>query len=179
MTNIQGTPDNLNHLREKNFKTQLTVSRIPNVNFFATTVTMPGYTVGEVARRGINKLLPEPGNSLERDPLTVQFLVDEDLKNWQQIYQWILGMTFPESFKKSCDWIESQEGAIGEKHPYKSHLRILALKNSMFPNYAFDFHNAFPISLEGFDLTAAGSDESVVSSVSFIFSHMTIEKVGE
>lgn len=177
MSNLQGTPDNLNHLREKNVKAQLTVSRIPTINFFTTTVTMPGFTIGQIERPGLNKILPEPGNTLEKDPLTVQFIVDEDLKNWLEIYQWMLGMGFPESFKKSCEWIESQDGALGETHPYKSNLQILLLKNSMFPNYRFTFHNAFPINLDGFDLTFAGTDEAVVSNVTFTYSHMTFDGI--
>lgn len=178
MPNMPGTPDNLNILREKNFKAQLTVSRLPTVNFFATTITIPGFTVGEIPRRGLNKLIPEPSNAAEKDPLTVQFMVDEDMSNWLEIYNWILGMTFPESFKQSCEWIESQEGALGESHPYKSMLRMLVLKNSMFPNIALDFHNAFPIALEGFDFTAQGSDEDIFTSVTFVYSHMTFERIG-
>ncbi len=178
MSNIQGTPDNLNHLREKNFKGQLTVSRLPTINFFTTTMTMPGFTVGEIPRRGLNKNMPEPTNSLEKDPLTVQFIIDEDMKNWLEIYDWMIGMTFPDSFRTSRDWIESQEGALGEYHPYKSMLRVVALKNSMHTNIAFDYHNAFPIALDGFDFTAAGSDEAIVATVTFVYSHMTFTRLG-
>ena len=175
---MRGTPDNLNHLREKNFKAQLTISRIPTVNFFCTGVTMPGFTVGEIIRPGLNKTIPEPSNHLEKDPLTVQFLIDEDAKNWLEIYQWIQGMTFPESFAQSCEWVESQEGLLGEYHPFKSLLQVIALKNSLLPNVRFQFHNAFPIALDGFDFTTSTTDEPIIGGCTFVYSHMTFENIG-
>lgn len=177
MTNMPGTPDNLNLLREKNFKAQLTVSRLPTINFFCTGVGMPGYSVGAIERPGLNKHLPEPGNKLSQDPLTATFLVDEDAQNWLEIYNWLLGMTYPESFAKSQAWVAEQEKSLGEYHPYKSQLNVMALKNSMFPNINFTFHNAFPTNLTGLPFTSTGKDDTISATVTFVYTHMTYRKI--
>ena len=175
---MPGTPENLNILREKNFKAQLTVSRLPTVNFWLTGVTMPGFSIQPIDRPGLNKTLPEPGNKLGREALGVNFLVDEDATNWLELYNWFLGMTYPQNFEKSSAWIAEQAKSLGETHPYKSTLTVMALKNSMFPNVNFTFHNAFPTSLGGITFLSNSTDKDISSSASFVFTHMTAEKLG-
>lgn len=173
MANTGNTPKNLNHLREKNFISKMSIEKLSDIDFFVTTVTIPGFNVGEVIQRGINKAIPRPGNTLEKDPLTVQFLLDEDMNNWLAIYEWMTGMTFPIDFEQSRTWIKKQKDAGVQD--YYSNITIFLLKNSMRPNLALTFHNAFPTNLDGFDMTVAGSDEPIVANAVFSFSHMTLE----
>ncbi len=173
---IGNTPKNLNHLREKNFISKMAVAKLPNIDFFVTTLTMPGFNVGEIPVRSLNKLIPVPSNSLDKDPLTVQFIIDEDMRNWLELYDWMMGMTYPESFQQSKNWVnDRKQKELSDKSIYYSDLQITILKNSMMPNLKFTFHNAFPTTLDGFDLTIAGSDEPLVASSTFTYSHVSIE----
>ena len=82
-------PTNLNYLSPINFDFQ--INKLPKVKYFCTGVTLPGITFSEAIHSttlAIQSYLP--GDSILFDPLTVKFIVDEDMKNYQEIYNWIM-----------------------------------------------------------------------------------------
>jgi hypothetical protein len=81
-------PENINPLTEVQFKFEL--QALPKTTFFVQTVNLPGITMS-----GMPYGLPQreglmlPGGSVEYEQLIVGFLVDEYLKNWQEVFTWI------------------------------------------------------------------------------------------
>ena len=45
--------------------------------------------------------IPKPGTKLNYEDLTMTFIVDEDLANYQEIHGWLVGLGFPISQKPS------------------------------------------------------------------------------
>ena len=84
-------PTNLNYLSPVNFDLQ--VNKLPKTKYFCTGVTLPGVNFSEALHAttlAINSYLP--GDKIEFDPLTVKFVVDEDMKNYQEIFNWIMAL---------------------------------------------------------------------------------------
>jgi hypothetical protein len=49
------------------------------------------------------KDIPRPGDKIQFSDFTLRFLVDEDLKNYMEIQNWMRGLGFPESLREIYD----------------------------------------------------------------------------
>ena len=70
-------------------------ARIPKVEWFCTNVNLPGITLGEAQ-------YPTPmmdtyltGDKLTFETLNLTFLVDEELQNYRQLWDWMIGIGAP------------------------------------------------------------------------------------
>ena len=101
-------PTNLNYLSPVNFDLQ--VNKLPKTKYFCTGVTLPGVNFSEALHAttlAINSYLP--GDKIEFDPLNVKFVVDEDMKNYQEIFNWIMALgpgLDTEDFRESSRFYE-------------------------------------------------------------------------
>ena len=89
MTALTDQPKNMNFLTDVQFR--FDISKLPNVTFFIQQVTIPGITlqtqtVGVPMRQGFGRHT----GVVEFSPMTIMFLVDEYLKNWQEIFDWVV-----------------------------------------------------------------------------------------
>ena len=49
------------------------------------------------------KDIPVPGDKIVFEDLTLRFIVDEDLVNYTEIYNWIKGLGYPEDLEQIYD----------------------------------------------------------------------------
>ena len=82
-------PTNLNYLQPVNFELQ--INKLPKTRFFCVGVTLPAIALSETTQ-GVPLAIPiyYPGDKLTFDPLGVRFIVDEDMTNYQEIYNWLI-----------------------------------------------------------------------------------------
>jgi hypothetical protein len=68
-------------------------SRMPMTTFVVQEVNLPGVTAkpAVTASPGLN--IHSIPDRLVYDPLTVTFMMDEELRAWRELYAWLLGMT--------------------------------------------------------------------------------------
>ena len=92
-------PDNKNFLSPIGF--QFAIQRLPNVNYFCTSASIPEISMGETETPNPFIRLPNPGEKLAFGQLQLQFRVDEDLKNFQEIYNWLIGLGYPDEFSNN------------------------------------------------------------------------------
>ena len=72
------------------------IIKLPKVEYFCTAVNVPGISLGGTMSQATRfKDLPIPGDKLTYEPLTMTFLVDENLENFQEIHGWLVGLGFP------------------------------------------------------------------------------------
>lgn len=158
MSILKRIPQNTNFLHKNKFK--LVFPKVPNVEYFCQNVIIPDISQQPVqADNPFNKLYV---SSIKTDfgPLVVNFLVDEDLKTWFEIYNWFMGITFPHSF---------EEYAAMKKKGLYSDISIIVLSNSNIPNINFTFSHAFPIHMGALDFSSAseGEDQQFILPVTF------------
>ena len=107
-----------------------------------------------------------------------EIILDEDLKNYQEIYNWMTALGFPREYGQFASLKESSLDA-GEYDSMFSDMTIMLLTNKSNPNYEISFTDAFPTSLSGvqLDVTQQALDPIVVD-VTFNFKGMfNIKKV--
>ena len=177
MTRLTTTqPSNLNQFNAVSF--EVNISRIPHVEFFCQRISIPSVVLGEAFQPMPFMNLPVEGDTLTFEPLNLSFILDEDLKNYQEIYNWMTALGFPREYGQFASLKESSLDA-GEYDSMFSDMTIMLLTNKSNPNYEISFTDAFPTSLSGvqLDVTQQALDPIVVD-VTFNFKGMfNIKKV--
>ena len=105
------------------------------------------------------------GGKISYGDLTVSFLVDENLQNWQEIYEWMLtlGTSYDPRFPEA-----------DEKKKY-SNATLSVLNSAMRPKFEVEFNNIFPVSLGGIDFdSSVSSMDAFVVDVTFAYDYYEI-----
>ena len=92
---VDRTPKNKNTLLDNKFKFQLL--KIPHVIYFTTAVTLPGFNISTLSQPTPFMRIPLAGAIPNFDQeFSISFEVDEDLMNYKEIYNWMIGISFPD-----------------------------------------------------------------------------------
>ena len=165
------------------------VIKLPKVEFFCTAANIPGISLGQASMPTPLKDIPIPGDKLDYDNLTIQFLVDENLENYREIHGWLTGLGFP----KDHEQFRNLQNAGSDRFPTTKNvglnkelgsikkavqddgglysdatLFVLSSKN----NAALEvrFRDIYPISLSGLDYNQQETDiQYLTASVTFAY----------
>ena len=166
-----GTPiENRNFLSPVGFKFGL--KRSPAVAFFCNEANIPSIDLGVAEQPSYLKNIPVPGDKIQFGDLSLRFLVDEDLKNYMEIQNWIRGLGFPESLKEFVDLENEAEMAsnFGNNagHDIYSDGTLQILSSNLVPKFQVVFSDLFPYSLSTVTFDATDTDiEYFTAEVSF------------
>ena len=72
-------------------------SKLPKVEFFCQTANIPGIGLGTADIETPLKSIPFPGDKVTYQDLAISFLVDENLENYKEIHDWIIGLGAPQN----------------------------------------------------------------------------------
>ena len=70
-------------------------TKLPEVEFTCQTANIPGISLGSATQPTPLVDIPIPGDKISFQSLDINFLVDENLNNYKEIHDWILGLGFP------------------------------------------------------------------------------------
>lgn len=167
---------NLNYLNPTGFA--MVIDRLPGVTFFCQDVTIPGFSSNNPTQANPFSRIPLPADFPDNENLTLSFMVDEDLASWKQMFDWYIGITFPETHEQ---WkaLKNAEGVSpGSNKNVYSNISLLIYTSSKNPKFKFTFHDALPISLSGVPMSVNTGDISPVTcQATFDFSYFTFEKL--
>ena len=161
---------NRNFLSPVGFKFAL--KRSPAVAFFCNEANIPSMDLGVAEQPTYLKNIPTPGDKIQFGDLNLRFLVDEDLKNYMEIQNWIRGLGFPESLKEFVDLENEAEMAsnFGNNagHDIYSDGTLQILSSNLVPKFQVVFSDLFPYSLSTVTFDATDTDiEYFTADVSF------------
>ena len=164
---ILNQPENLNQLNVISFQTNFL--RMPMVDYFCQRVSIPGITSSSIVQATPFADVPIEGDHLVFEDLSLDFIVDEDLKNYIEIFDWLKAIGFPDNFGQ----YNSQEEEL------KSDVNIVIHTNKSNPNYTINFKDIFPIALGAinFDTNATSLEPIVVNAIFRYTGAFTIEKI--
>ena len=147
--------ENRNFLSGVGFKFNL--AKHPKVDFFSNSAKIPQLTLGLASQPTYLKDIDVPGEKLTYGDFTLRFLVDENMENYMAIYDWLVGLGFPETTKQYRDLTTDNADQRDPKEAFcDGTLRIL---NSNLREVAkVKFTDLFPISLSSLDFDATNSD---------------------
>jgi hypothetical protein len=154
MSRIDNLPENTNYLGDLSF--QFSIKKLPNVNFFLQKVTIPDLYVQPVAVSTPFADVNLSGDHMQYSPLSVTFIVDEDMKNYLELHNWLRGLSWPTEYKEYKDlWYK---GEIGVGEGVLSDASLLVGNNLKNMNLEFLFVDAFPFSLSGLEFSTTEND---------------------
>jgi hypothetical protein len=142
-----------------NYKFKL--SATPNVEYRVQSAQLPGITLGTATIQSPFSPIRLSGN-VTYDELALTFLVGENMRDYMEIYNWIMKLGYPEDLKQ----YDGQQ--------YEASLMIL---NSTFqPIYKFNFTNVIPTSLSSLSFDSTLQDvQYAQASISMSFTTMRVE----
>ena len=164
---------NKNYLSPVGFK--FNIVKTPKVDFFSNSAKIPGIELGNIKVGNYLKAIDLPGDNIQFEDLTLQFIVDEDLENYLEIHNWIYGLGYPESVSEFQELITNAQGQKDVKEQFSD--GTLAILNSNFNVSArVKFRDLFPISLSALEFTATDQDYTYfTATVTFKYLFYTIE----
>lgn len=154
MTALDRLPANINPLQPVDF--QFYVKKLPTVNFFVLGVNLPGISLPKVGVPSPLTEVRETGDHPEYEPFSIRFLLDENIKNWLEIHNWIRALGSPESLDEYKALADKPKTDLGEG--LKTDVTVGVLSSARNLNIVFNFYDAFPVSLSGLAL-ACDSEE--------------------
>ena len=167
-------------------------SKLPKVEFFCQTANIPGIGLGEAEVDTPLKTMPFPGDKVTYQDLAISFLVDENLENYKEIHDWIIGLGAPQNHTQFSDF----RGLSSDRFPGTSSsnaitgqatadplpeggmysdatLTVLNSKNIAVTEIRF--HNIFPTSLGSLSYDVKASDvDYLAASVDFSYMYYEI-----
>lgn len=178
MTATNRNPTNPNFLQPNKY--QLNFGRSPNVRYFCQSLSVPGISLSEIPQTNPFVDVYVPGEKAIYDLLNITFIVDEELKSWLEIHDWIRAMTFPKDFEeyKQLDRLNKYTTNIPTVKPQYSDATITLLSSSNTPYYNFKFYDVFPTTLSTFVMSATDSPDTVITAdATFRYSYFDVEKL--
>lgn len=155
---------NRNFLAPSGYKFNLT--RNPKVDFFSTSVNVPGLNLGVAVQSNYFRDIPVPGDKISFDDFTLRFIVDENIENYLEIQDWIRGFGFPEYPGQYGELLEGDFSNKGVQNASSGQSDgTLIIYNSNFqPNIKVHFRGLFPVSLSEINFDASDTQVSYITA---------------
>jgi hypothetical protein len=162
-TKNPSTPIRNNFLMQNRFL--FLINRCPTVTYYLQRVNLPSISLGVSSQSnptGIDIRLP--GNRYIFEDLQVSFPVDEDMKNYREIFDWI---------KAIAPWTNNKEALVQQKKT--SDATLMIFNNAYKPIMIYKYYNIFPSFVSGLDFDITLNDvEPLIASVVFTFTHFDV-----
>jgi len=159
-------PETDNYLVINAFKFHL--ERIPTVTYFCQKANLPSLTFNFLEQpTKFGTRLQHAGTQFEFEDLVVNFIIDEEMKNWLEIFNWMRSMGNVEDFT---------EYVPVEQHT--SDAELIILSNAYRPKYAVTFKNVFPTNISGIDFDSATTEtEPILATATFRYRSYDINPI--
>lgn len=175
------TPSTYDYLRPNAF--QFSVDILPNVSYFCQTAAIPPISLSWIDYQNPLLNIPVPGTNLDYSELTIKFIVQENFENYLEIYNWLIGLGFPDDKQQYTDWQNKQKDrfpslsskSFGGSGNF-SDARLIVLDSDNNPVASILFQDCFPINLQGleFDISS-GDTRYLTAQVTFKYSSYRFE----
>ena len=164
-----------NQLQNRNFLSptgfKFILNRAPKVAFFSNSANIPSLDLGIATQPTYLKDIDIPGDKILFEDFSLRFLVDEDIKNYMEIQNWIRGLGYPESRQEIIDLqterdkIDTFESGLMDIY---SDGTLTVLGSNQRPNFMVKFKDLFPYSLSTLNFDATDTDiDYFTADVSF------------
>ena len=154
MSALTEQPKNINPLADVQFK--FDVGALPNTSFFIQSVNLPGISLegAVLATQQLQNFSRHTG-VITYETLNVTFMIDEYLKNWQEVFEWM----------------------TGQENKYTSAV-LTILSSAMNATMEFHFKDIFPTSLSEVSFDSTTTDPVYqVATVSFNYTEYKVKNL--
>ena len=170
---------------------RLTFNRLPKTTWFCVTANVPGITLGEAS-------YPTPmadtyltGDKLTFETLNITFLVDEELQNYRELWDWLVGIGAPKQHSQWSSVLTKGDGAVrtfgtpdtdtrtkttSEESNLYSDSTLIVYNSKNVAKVNVHFKNMFPTSLSALEYSQELTDvEYFKATASFRYLYYEFE----
>lgn len=161
---IQRQPKSINPMQLNEYK--MVLHRTPHIVYFCQSINLPGIQSSPISQPSpfATDIKRTPGK-VTHDDLTVKFIVNEDMSNWLELYNWLRTITPIDTFSNQVQ--ESQRF---------SDISIIVMNSKSLGLLHFTYRDCFPLAISGLDLDSTVSDiNPAIAGVTFGYSGFTVE----
>ena len=184
-------PTVFDYSQQSQFKVFLPL--FPTTEWFVVRANVPGVSLGQAVQTTPMLDMPIIGDKLTYDDFYVTFLVDEELKNYTEMHDWLINCAAPE---KRSQFRGKERPAGIPKRPQTeimdlilgnvkesdrdlySNLDLFIMSSKNNPVVKIQMVEAFPISLTNIEYSHQESDVTYAEcTATFAFSYFTISAI--
>lgn len=166
---VTRAPENTSLLQATKYT--FTVQNLPFAKYFCQTVTMPGVSTDPITQSNPFSDIYRHGTKLAYDFLSMTFIVDEDLRTWEETYNWLRSVAFPTKFEEYTRFRD-------KKNPLYFDGILTTNTNANIPNIRFKFTNCHPVSLSGITFSSSDSADNIITAdLSIRYDYFEIERI--
>ena len=151
------------------------LERCPKVDFLCNQANIPDVNLGIAQQATYLKNIPVPGDKLQYGNLNLAFMVDEDMENYLQIYQWITSLGFPESIDQYQE-LRTEDRFYptidqDDRYNERSDATLMIINSDYNPSVKIKFKDMFPVQLSGIPFNATSEQQQYFTAqASFMYS---------
>ena len=152
--------ENKNFLSPTGFRLSIDSTKFANTEYFCISAPLPTLSLNPIAVNFRGQQAIFPGDKIDYGQIDIRFIVNEDMDNYIEMFNWIQDCTKTTNTKDiSHDIIMS----------------IMTSKNNV--NKQIRFVSAMPVSLDGMEFTVQNTDiEYLTASVTFQYTRFEFVK---
>tara|TARA_B110000285_G_scaffold54805_1_gene62431 strand:- start:3891 stop:4472 length:582 start_codon:yes stop_codon:yes gene_type:complete len=178
-------PDNLDLARPTQFR--FSILKIPNTEYFIQEVNLPGIAFsGDAVLNTRFTSLNMMGDTVNYEPLEISFAVQENLSNWREIHDWMVGIGFPENTAQFADAISdaavtrtSVPSRTANVSTLQSDATLMIMTNKNNPTVKVNFKNVYPTSLSGVSFDTKDTDaQNLTATMTMNYDYYNLEVLG-
>ena len=172
---------------------RLTFNRIPKTTWFCVSANVPGITLGESSYPTPMADMFVTGDKLTFETLNITFLVDEELQNYREIWDWLVGIGAPKQHSQWSTELTKGDGAVrtfgtpdidprtkttSEESNLYSDSTLIVYSSKNQPKVNVHFKNMFPTNISSLDYSQEATDvEYFKATASFRYLYYEFETV--
>lgn len=166
---ITKIPENTSILQTTKFT--FIIPDLPFARYFCQTVSLPGVSTSSVEVPNPFSSTYRHGDKLVFEPFSINAIVDEDLRVWEETFKWINSMVNATDFEN----YKKRNGVRSEIY-FDGLLTINTNANN--PNLRIKFKNVHPTSLGSVQFNTAENAETIpTADIAFRYDYFEIERI--
>lgn len=140
------------------------IARLPATTYFCQSASLPTVTMSEVQMPTPFVPLKAP-SKLDFDELSITFIVDEEMKNWLEIFNWMRSVTNVEDYAE-----------VRPPNTHTSTANLVILNSNKNPKINVTFEGLYPRTLSSIDFSSTVVDpEPFQATATFSYRNYNIE----
>lgn len=150
----------MSDLRNNNFI--FTFKKIPNIEYSLQRVNLPSFSLGSIPIPSPILDYPIPGDKIAFGAFTFDFIVDENLGNYKEMWDWVKEIA---SFDRSSIKVETDVKNM------MSDGTLTILSNNKNPLVSIDYVDCFPQNVGDLQFDTTGASDIISCPVTLEYSY--------